>query len=171
MKVHGKHIIAGFAGIGKTVLGNKNPEDVIDMEIRPYKYANYKKEYTLKEWYEIEPILNENFIHTYFKAVKDEIENGSHKIIFVWLKTEVLELLEKDNIKYTIATWNTKQEGLEEFLTDLYTKRGNPSYWIEKVLKALKTYDDYINKHNSDAIILDKYETIETKLKELKWIN
>lgn len=40
-----KYIIAGFAGIGKTTLGKINPKDVIDMEIRPYKYANYKKLY------------------------------------------------------------------------------------------------------------------------------
>ena len=52
-----KLVIAGFAGIGKTTLSKLNPKDVIDMEIRPYKYANYKLEYTLKQWYSMEHIL------------------------------------------------------------------------------------------------------------------
>lgn len=90
-----KYIIPGFAGIGKTTLEKLNPEDVIDMEIRLYKYDNFKPEYTMKQWYEMEQILNEDFLPKYLQAIKDEIENGTHKIILVWLKIDVLEFLKK----------------------------------------------------------------------------
>lgn len=166
-----KYIIAGFAGIGKTTLGKLNPNDVIDMEIRPYKYANYKNEYTLKQWYTMEHILNENFIPRYIEAVKDEIKNGTHKIIFVWLKTEVLELLDKENIEYIVATWNDKEEGINEFLEELYIERGNPLHWREKVLNFLPVINNYAEENSIQTIKLNKGENIQNKLKELKWLD
>lgn len=166
-----KYVIAGFAGIGKTTLGKINPEDVIDMEIRPYKYANYKNEYTLKQWYTMEHILNENYLPKYIEDVKEEIENGTHKIIFVWLTIDVLENLSKENIDFTVATWNDEEEGIREFLDDLYTERGNPSYWREKVIKFLDVINNYAEKNKIKTIILNKNENIEMKLKELDWLN
>lgn len=166
-----KHIIAGFAGIGKTTLGKINPKDVIDMEIRPYKYVNYKSEYTLQEWYEKEHILKDNFLPEYIEAIKDEIENGNHKIIFVWLKENVLESLSKENIKFTVATWNDKEEGIENYLDEIYLKRGNPPYWREKVIKFLSIINNYAKENNIETIMLNKYENIEEKLKEMKWLD
>lgn len=165
-----KLVIAGFAGIGKTTLGEKNSKDVIDMEIRPYKYANYKKEYTLFEWYKKEHVLNKNFIPKYIEAVKDEIKNGNHKIIFVWLKKEILEILIKENIDFTVATWNEKEEGIEEFLKERYSKRGNPPYWIERVIRYLDEINTYSKVKNLDIIYLHKNENIEIKLKEMNFL-
>lgn len=166
-----KHIIAGFAGIGKTTLEEINSEDVIDMEIRPYKYANYKNEYTLKQWYTMEHILNENFLPVYIEAIKDEIKNGKHKIIFVWLTIEVLEYLDKENIDYTVATWNNEEEGINEFLDERYVKRGNPLDWREKVIRFLPVINNYAKENKIEMIILNKNENIEMKLKELKWLD
>lgn len=166
-----KYVIAGFAGIGKTTLGIINPKDVIDMEIRPYKYANYKNEYTLKQWYTMEHILNENYLPKYIKDVKEEIEYGTHKIIFVWLTIEVLENLSKENIDFTVATWNNKEDDIKEFLEELYTKRGNPSPWREKVKKYLDVINNYVGENKIKTIILNKNENIEMKLKELNWLN
>lgn len=166
-----KYVIAGFAGIGKTTLGEINPKDVIDMEIRPYKYANYKKEYTLQQWYNMEHILNENFLPKYIKDVKDEIENGTHKIIFVWLTIDVLKCLDKENIEYIVATWNNEEEGIEEFLDELYIVRGNPLDWRKKVLRFLPVINNYAKENNIQTIMLNKNENIEMKLKELKWLD
>lgn len=165
-----KYIIAGFAGIGKTTLEEINSEDVIDMEIRPYKYANYKNEYTLKQWYTMEHILNENFLPVYIEAIKDEIKNGTHKIIFVWLTIEVLEYLDKENIDYTVATWNNEEEGINEFLDERYIKRGNPLDWREKVIRFLPVINNYAKENKIEMIILNKNENIEMRLKELKWL-
>ena len=96
-----KHIIAGFAGIGKTTLSRKN-KDIIDMEIREHKYANWKSDYDLHDWYKKKHIINNNYLEKYLEAVKEEIENGNHKIIFVWLQDDVLEWLEKQNINYIL---------------------------------------------------------------------
>lgn len=166
-----KYVIAGFAGIGKTTLGKINSKDVIDMEIRPYKYANYKNEYTLKQWYTMEHILNDNFLPRYIEAVKDEIKNGTHKIIFVWLTIDVLKSLDKENIQYIVATWNDKEEGMEEFLNELYIERGNPFDWREKVLKFLPVINHYAEENNIETIILNKGENIQNKLKELRWLD
>lgn len=166
-----KYIIAGFAGIGKTTLGEINPKDVIDMEIRPYKYANYKSEYTLEQWYTMEHILNQNFLPGYIKAIKEEIENGTHNIIFVWLTKEVLNNLLEEKIEFTVATWNNEEEGIKDFLDKLYINRGNPPYWREKVIKFLPVINNYAKENKIETIILNKNENIEMKLKELEWIN
>lgn len=166
-----KYVIAGFAGIGKTTLGKLNSKNVIDMEIRPYKYANYKNEYTLKQWYSMEHILNENFLPRYIEDVKKEIRNGTHKVIFVWLTIDVLKFLDKENIKYIVATWNDKEGGMEEFLNKLYIERGNPHDWRQKVLNFLPVINNYAKENKIEAIILNKNENIEMKLKELKWLD
>ena len=166
-----KYIIAGFAGIGKTTLDKLNSKDVIDMEIRPYKYVNYKNEYTLKQWYTMEHILNENFLPRYIDAVKEEIKNGTHKIIFVWLTIEVLKFLDEENIEYIVATWNDKEEGMKSFLDNLYTERGNPIHWRQKVLNYLPVINNYAKENNIEMIILNKGENIQEKLKELEWLD
>lgn len=166
-----KYIIAGFAGIGKTTLGKINPKDVIDMEIRPYKYANYKNEYTLQQWYRMEHILNENFLPKYIEDIKEEVKNGTHKFIFVWLTREVLKSLLDEDIEFTVATWNDEEKGMKEFLEELYIKRGNPSDWREKVINFLPVINNYAKDNSIETIILNKNENIEMKLKELKWLD
>lgn len=166
-----KYIIAGFAGIGKTTLGKINPKDVIDMEIRPYKYANYKNEYTLKQWYTMEHILNENYLPKYLNAIKEEIEKGTHKIIFVWLTIDVLENLSKENIEFIVATWNHEEEEIRKYLEELYTKRGNPSDWRRKVIEFLDVINHYVKENKIKTILLNKNENIEMKLKELNLLD
>lgn len=165
-----KIVIAGFAGIGKTTLAEINSKDVIDMEIRLYKYANYKSEYTLQEWYGMEHILNENFLPKYFEAVRNEIENGKHKIIFVWLTIDVLKFLLEENIKFLVATWDNKDENIKEYLNNLYIKRGNPRDWIKKVIDYLDVIDSYVKEKEIETIMLHKNENIELKLKEMKML-
>lgn len=163
-----KIVIAGFAGIGKTTLAKINSKDVIDMEIRQYKYANYKLEYTLQQWYSMEHILNEDFLPKYFKAVKDEIENGTHKIIFVWCTIDVLKFLSEENIEYLVATWDDKEEDIRSYLENLYIERGNPIDWREKVIKYLDVINSYAMAEKLETIILHKNENMELKLKEMK---
>ena len=167
-----KHIIVGFGGIGKTTLARKN-QDVVDMEIREHKYANWKSNYDLHDWYKIkEHIINDNYLENYFKAVKDEIENGNHRIVFVWMHNEVIEWLENESIPYTMAFWDKNQDGMQGFLQERYTKRGNPQYWIDRALNYLnEIYEKYARNSNVDSIILKKNENIEQILKErLKWL-
>jgi len=167
-----KHIIVGIAGIGKTTLARKN-QDVIDMEIRNHKYANWYPNYDLHDWYKIkEHIINDNWFEKYLKDVKDEIENGNHKIVFVWMDNAVIEWLENENIPYTMAFWDKNQDGMQEFLQERYTKRGNPQPYIDRVLNYLdEIYKKYARENNVDSIILKKNENIEQILKELDWLN
>lgn len=163
-----KYIIAGVGGIGKTTLNEINPKDVIDMEIRPYKYANYKSEYTLEQWYNMEHIFNkEGWIEKYFEAIKKEIEEGTHKIILVWPNQRVLNWMTKENIDYSVSYFDMNQEGMIEFLTNLYVKRGNPQDWIDECIRYMYVIDKYAKENNIDSIILKKNENIEMKLKEL----
>ena len=165
-----KHIIVGFAGIGKTTLARKN-EDVLDMEIREYKYSNWKSDYDLHDWYKIEHILKDNWFQNYLEAVKYEIENGKHKIIFIWAQNDVIEWLEKENIEYTIALWDMNEYEMKDFLQNLYTERGNSQIWIDRVIKYLDELYRYSTENNLNLIILKKNENIEQILKEkLKWI-
>lgn len=166
-----KYVIAGFAGIGKTTLEEINPKDVIDMEIRPYKYANYKSEYTLKQWYSMEHILNKNFLPKYIEDIKEEIKNGTHKIIFVWLTREVINSLFEENIEFAVATWDDKEEGMNEFLDELYIKRGNPIDWRKKVINFLPVINNYAKENKIKTITLNKNENIESRLKKLKWLD
>lgn len=73
-------------------------------------------------------------------------------------------MLEKENIKFIVATWNEKEDGIEDYLRDLYVKRGNPDDWIEKVLKYLYVINEYAVEKGLETIVLNKNENIEMRL-------
>ena len=74
-------------------------------------------------------------------------------------------MLEKENIKLIVATWNEKEDGIEDYLRDLYVKRGNPDDWIKKVLKYLYVINEYAEEKGLETIVLNKNENIAMRLK------
>ena len=165
-------IIVGFAGIGKTTLMNKYPDKVIDMEVRPYKYLNYKKEYSLPEWDSKKKIPHPDFYDNYLQAIEEEISSKKKKVILLWFAREVMGFLDKRNIPYYIATWDLDEKGIKEYLIDLYTQRQNCKEWIDSVISYIYEINEEILKRKCKGFLLfHKKENLEMKLKELKWLD
>ena len=165
-------VILGFAGIGKTTLMHKYPDKVIDMEVRPYKYLNYKKGYSLPEWDSKYKIPHPDFYDNYLQAIEEEIKSKRHKIVLIWFAREVMNFLDSKNIPYYIATWDLNEEGIKEYLISLYKKRQNSEEWIDSVISYIYEVNEEILKRKCKGFLLfHKEGNLEMKLKELKWLD
>ena len=52
-------------------------------------------------------------------------------------------------------TWNDKEDGIKDFLEELYTQRGNPPFWREKVIRYLDVINNYAKENKINTIKLN----------------
>lgn len=152
-------VIAGFAGIGKTTLAKKY-KNVIDLESSNYRWDNSKimdipveqRKGTIRN-------SNPNWPLNYINAIEEAIEK--YDIVLVWIKPEVLEIYEKNNIPYVLCYPSKK--ALPEY-EQRFIKRGNNKEYIRRVIDTYNERFEQFENYQADKIVLEEKETLEDYL-------
>lgn len=152
-------IIAGFAGIGKTSLA-KRYKNVIDLESSIYKWDNIGLEdIPVEQRKGTKRKENLNWPNNYIEEIKKQSLN--YDIILVWIKPEVLEIYDENDIDYVLCF---PEKSAITIYEERYKKRGNNKEYIEKVVG---TYDERFEEFRQKPvpqIILQGNETLEDYL-------
>jgi len=95
-------IIAAYAGCGKSVFAEMNPESAVDLFCMPYKYyleesVNYGEKGKANPDNAMRPEYPDNYV----LAIKDAMSN--YKYVLIPSDYWVLRLLEKERIPYTLV--------------------------------------------------------------------
>ena len=168
-------VIAGFAGIGKTIL-EKKYENVIDLDCGNYKwiYENdkYKKMDLEKRKGIKNKIKNPEWPTNYVQEILEK--QKKYKIITISLYDIYLDNdinfkkeLEQNNIRY-ISCFPEKNEKKEYI--NRYKNRGNSNKWISGIEKNFENWIEKLQEETESKIVLSSKETLEDKLKQLNYI-
>lgn len=155
-------IIAGFAGVGKTVLANKY-NNIIDLEIMNFKW-NYEKEIndvekrkgTTRKTRKVE--WPENYIQAIVAAT------NTYDIVLISTDNEILEALDRKGMEYILCFPDI--ECKKEYL-DRYRNRGNIEEFISKVGETFEELIESLKSSEKSKIILKSNETLEVKLQKI----
>lgn len=161
-------IIAGYPGIGKTYITKFFP-DAIDLESSCYhwihdcseKFLDCERRKGCKN-----RNLNPNWPNNYIDAICETYERNEFSYVLVAAKLEVIELLTKQHIPFTIVV--PKKELKQEY-KERYIKRNNTSQFISSVLLSwdhdMERIDNYSNVFylNSGEYLYDVIPFISSK--------
>lgn len=158
-------VIVATAGVGKTYLGNKYPNQVCDLGVMDYTTTLKNTEHFSNEARKCIEHTNAEWPYNYFKAIKEKSQQ--HDIVCVAFLIEMLkspefaDQLKKSGIKYKIAI--PKMSAIESILERL-KRRGNNDSFIKTIAE---TYPDVIiefSKPEYSSIIIDDNEYLESAL-------
>ena len=155
-------IIAGFAGVGKSVLAKKYT-NVVDLEIMDFKW-DYNKSFENaeeKKGYR-EKSRKKDWPKNYFDAIISA--SIKYDIILISTDDEILDFLEEKEVDYVLAF--PKSECKEEYL-ERYRKRGNTREFISRVDETFEELLIKLNSNDKKKLILNSNETLESKLLEI----
>ena len=119
-------IIAAHAGTGKTTFAAQNPEKFIDFVLMPYKYhlpdrINEDESESCKADFDLE--MRDDYPFNYVEAIKNLL-NTTDKMIIIPSTSEVLRLLQNEDISYLLCYPENTEEAKSEYQRR-YIERGN----------------------------------------------
>lgn len=158
-KMKNKIIIAGFSGIGKTVLASKY-KNVLDLDAAEYAYDDsdildipFEKRKGGKR--KTNPLWPQNYIKAINKA-KDEYD-----IILVWDREDIIKEYINNGIDF-ILCYPVKDD-LNNYIKR-YRDRGNSEKYIKWKIEQYDEKMEYFKNLDVPKIILANNDTIETYL-------
>lgn len=160
-------VIAGFPGIGKSVLGSKYL-NVKDLESSDFYYDNTGfEDIPVEARKGMERPINKDWPLNYVNAIKEA--QKKYDIIFVWIDADkALPVYNQNNIPYTVC-YPSKEALDEEYIKERIIGRGNSEKFAGRVRKVADDYESRVKRYNENAqgnIILKKDETLESYLLE-----
>jgi hypothetical protein len=163
--MNNKLVIAGFAGVGKTMLAKKY-SNVIDLDAADYKYNRTEStRLSLEELKGTMREANKDWPGNYIDIIKKSIKK--YDIVLIWIHPEILEIYDKYNIDY-ILCYPTK--GNESIYKNRYIKRGNSDNFINKVIDSYNYRIEQFESMDKEKIILNNNETLEGWLLKSNYI-
>lgn len=149
-------IIAGFATVGKSILGKKY-KNVIDLESTSYKHINMNENISVEKRKgtkrDINPMWPQNYYDAIIKA------SNEYDIVLVQLKPEHFDYFDKHNIKYSIAYPNINNW---DEIEKRCIKRDNNEKFIIRLKEVLiPYYEDAIKRNYEYFFTLNGNETLE----------
>jgi len=137
-------IIAGFSGIGKTILATLYPQSVIDFVCMLYKYKVDENEVFTEA---SKASLDYEFIFgwevNYVKAIKQNMSDD--KILLIPSDFRVLSLLENEDIQYILCY--PKREAKETY-HKRFIERGNTQYFLDIFIGR---WDEFMDNLEDDS--------------------
>lgn len=154
-------VIAGFSGIGKTILASKY-KNVIDLDSAEYAYddtniINIPFEKRKGEKRKINPLWPQNYIIAIKEAQK------KYDIILVWDREDIIKEYINSEIKFILCY--PSKDDLNNYI-QRYRSRGNSEKYIKWKLRQYEDKMVLFKKLNVPKIILKNNQTIEDWLIE-----
>lgn len=152
-------IIAGFSGIGKTILGKKY-KNVLDLDAAEYAYDDSHLlaiPFEARKGMKRKPNLE--FPNNYIQQIKKNM--NKYDIILVWDREDIIEEYIKNNIEFSLCY--PQVNDLEHYI-NRFRNRGNSEEYIKM---KLKQYYDRINTYKylrCKRIVLTDNQTLEDYL-------
>ena len=153
-------LIGGFKAIGKSTLAKKY-SDVIDLESSNFEYliSDELRKIPVEQRKGLKNrVKNPEWPLNYYNEIISSLKN-SHIVLFA-NKTEVVELLDKNNIDYYIV-W--PEENMLDEIIYRAEKRGNNERFVSRITQA---YYYYYPKSTDKIIWLQKGQYLEDVLLE-----
>lgn len=149
-------IIAGFATVGKSVLGKKY-KNVIDLESSLYKHKVVDSNLTVEQRKGTKRDISEEWPHNYYNAIIEA--SKKYDIVLVQLKPEHFDFFDANDIKYSIAYPNINNwKEVEKRCIE----RGNNEKFISRLKEVFNPYyDDSLKRNYENLYILNDSETLE----------
>ncbi len=159
-------VIAGFGGVGKTMLAKKY-KNVLDLESTPFKYLieDYDKldAETIKGTQAEAKKLNPDFPSNYITAIKNNI--NKYDYILVWCHPEeILPHFDANGVDYQLFI--PTRDALDEY-RQRFIDRGNNEDYVNRVSDK-DGYDKRLLQFKATGkpiIFLGKGETLESYIK------
>ncbi len=153
-------VIAGFSGIGKTMLGSKY-ENVVDLDSAEFAYddsemQNIPFEKRKGEDRKPNPLWPQNYIN----AIKDA--QPKFDIVLVWDREDIINEYLKNNIDFTLCYPDEKSLKIYK---ERYRQRGNTEKYVKWKTEQYSTKMKYFSTLDIKKIVLHKNETLEDYLK------
>lgn len=128
-------IISAFSALGKTYLGNKNP-NVLDFEASFYKWI-YKDKNLAKDVEKrkgvTDRIQNPEYPENYLRDLEEN--RKQYDVILITPEKKIREILQQRGMKYLVA-YPTKPD----FVVERAIKRGNNMYFSKGLEKSYREW-------------------------------
>lgn len=154
-------VIAGFSGVGKTVLGTKY-KNVLDLDAAEYVYDDsdclhipFEKRKGEKRK------LNSSWPQNYIVAIQDALYK--YDFILVWDREDIIREYMKNDIAFILCY--PSREDLSYYV-ERYRSRGNTEKYISWKLAQYDEKVKFFETLSVPKIILDNRKTLEDYLKE-----
>ena len=162
-------VIAGMAGVGKTVLAQKY-NNIMDLDHLFYKYTYSNEVLENRTFEQLKGFLegrmfNPKWPENYISKLFESIEN--YDIVLIPASREIIEYFEKINFDYFLCYPTVK---CKEIYLERYQNRNTNQDWIEKMNQNFENDVKYFESKKAKKLVLSGDETLESKLKELKMI-
>ena len=153
-------LIAAFAGTGKTTLAKLYPQRFVDFVAMPYKYhlTESGKEHSQSEAEaskaNFDNIMQVDWPHNYIAAIKDS--RSMEKILVIPTDSQVLELLRKENIEYSL--YYPQREAKESY-RERYVSRGNTDDFLRVFIDGWDRFIDALEADPCDRhVVMQSHE-------------
>lgn len=158
-------IISGFAGIGKTTVTEKYPNQIVDLESSDYKWI-YEDKDTANMLKEVRKGVshkhqNPAWPQNYVNAIKKYSEKFD--VVLIAQHEDIRNLLDKNKVEYVLCfpNSNCKKEYVER-----YTKRGNQQDFMEMMKNNFEQRIEDLKKCPQKQFVLSSGKFLEDILKD-----
>ncbi len=148
-------IISAFSALGKTYLGNKNP-NILDFEASYYKWIYADKELAKDVEKRKGVIVNPKYPENYLKDLEQKIKQ--YDIILITPEKNIREILQERKVDYYLA-----YPKKPDFVIQRALKRGNNIYFSKGLEKS---YQKWYPEENEKVLWVTENEYLEDVLKK-----
>lgn len=152
-----KLLVAGFSGIGKTMLGKKY-KNILDLDSAEYIYDDSKlQNLNLEQRKGLPRKVRKEWPENYIEKIKSEINNYDY--VLVWDRIDIIEEYIKNKLDFVLCY--PDKDSLLKYYEKRYLERGNNIEYVKKKFNEYEEKMKFFNTLSVVKIILTENETLE----------